>query len=213
MTALRGPAVLDGVLVPDAVVAWDGELLVHAGPAAGADPALHPDPVPAGATVLPGLVDLHCHGAVGGDFAEGDAGRSAAAAAHHLAHGTTSLLTSLVSQAREATTEAVSAAAHLGSPVEGVHLEGPYLSLARRGAHDPALLRDPDVAEPARVAGRRGRPGGDRDAGTRAAGCRAWPRGCCSTRARCPRSGTPTPTSRPPPACCGRSRRPAGGPW
>ena len=31
--------------------------------------------------------------------------------------------------------------------IAGVHLEGPYLAAARRGAHDPRVLREPDLGE------------------------------------------------------------------
>ena len=60
--------------------------------------------------------------------------------------------------------------------IDGIHLEGPWLSIKRCGAHQPSLMRDPDPAEVDRVLaaglgavrmvtiapGARRRPGGDR---------------------------------------------------
>ena len=154
-TVLRGRAVIGDAVVPVAVVAVGGGLVVHAGPAADVLPLLDTTShaglraLPAGAVLLPGLVDLHCHGAAGTDFAGADASGSARAAAHHLAHGTTSLLASVVSLRQGATSAALRSLGPLvgGSNIQGVHLEGPYLSVARCGAQDPRVLRDPDLAE------------------------------------------------------------------
>ena len=52
-------------------------------------------------TVVPGFVDVHCHGGGGSSFATGDAGHAVAAIATHRAHGTTSLVASLVSDTSE----------------------------------------------------------------------------------------------------------------
>lgn len=100
------------------------------------------------AVVVPGFVDLHCHGGGGASFGTDEAG-SAAAAAFHAAHGTTTLLASLVTLPPDELARSVRALAPLvdDGVLAGVHLEGPWLAADRCGAHDPELLRDPDPAE------------------------------------------------------------------
>jgi N-acetylglucosamine-6-phosphate deacetylase len=98
--------------------------------------------------VLPGLVDAHCHGALGAAFGDGaDAVRTVAE--HHHSSGTTSMLASLVSESPATLAEQVGVLAMLvhEGVVDGIHLEGPYLAAQCRGAHRADALRDPDVGE------------------------------------------------------------------
>jgi N-acetylglucosamine-6-phosphate deacetylase len=154
---LRGAAVLGGALVPDAVVACEHGVVVWSGPWSAWQPDGWPEPqrLPDEHTMLPGLVDLHCHGAVGFDFAaagsatDPGAEGAALAAAYHRSNGTTSVVASIVSSSDADTRRCIAALSRLVDEgvVAGLHLEGPYLSPARCGAHDPALLRAPDLAE------------------------------------------------------------------
>lgn len=91
------------------------------------------------------LVDIHCHGALGHEFGTSAAG-SAEAAAHHHAAGVETLVASLVSGAPQTLEQSVRTLAPLvaDGTFAGIHLEGPFLSQARRGAHDPQVLTDPD---------------------------------------------------------------------
>jgi N-acetylglucosamine-6-phosphate deacetylase len=100
----------------------------------------------AGAWVLPGFVDLHCHGGGGASYTERDPERLAAAASAHRRHGTTTTLASLVSDTIPALVEQISALRDLvrDGLFAGIHLEGPFISAARCGAHDPDLLCAPD---------------------------------------------------------------------
>lgn len=95
--------------------------------------------------LAPGLVDMHCHGGGGGSFPTGDPDQARAAIAAHRRAGTTSLMASLVADSPDRLREQVRGLAPLVAAGEllGVHLEGPCLSPAHHGAHDPALLRSP----------------------------------------------------------------------
>lgn len=100
-------------------------------------------------TVVPAFVDLHVHGALGTDFATGSVADVALAAAHHRSRGTGTLLASV---ATGTPADTLAAVRRLRTSVErgdvaGVHLEGPFLAPARRGAHAVDLLRAPDPAE------------------------------------------------------------------
>jgi N-acetylglucosamine-6-phosphate deacetylase len=99
--------------------------------------------------IVPGFVDLHCHGGGGHTFTQGDAAQAAAAAAFHLRHGTTTMLASLVSSPYELMRDATAAYRPLVADgvIAGLHFEGPYLSQARCGAQNPAFLRDPSLTE------------------------------------------------------------------
>jgi N-acetylglucosamine-6-phosphate deacetylase len=101
------------------------------------------------AWVVPGFVDLHVHGGGGHTFTAGDPEQAREVIAFHRRHGTTTTLASLVTASRRdvlAQTTALAPLVHSGE-LAGVHLEGPYLSTARCGAHDPAHLRDPEPDE------------------------------------------------------------------
>jgi len=115
-------------------------------------PPHRPDRILGAVTVVPGFVDTHVHGGGGSSFSAG-AEQTATAAALHRRHGTTTLLASLVSEApddllRQVRELATQVRADL---IAGIHLEGPWLSAKRCGAHDPVLLRDPEPGELRRV--------------------------------------------------------------
>jgi N-acetylglucosamine-6-phosphate deacetylase len=104
-------------------------------------------------TVVPGFVDTHLHGGGGTSFSAATRTDTSTAVAFHRSHGTTTLVASLVTtgpaellrQVAELTDDVRS-----GS-IAGIHLEGPWLSAKRCGAHQPSLMRDPDPAELDRV--------------------------------------------------------------
>ena len=101
-----------------------------------------------GQWILPGFVDMHAHGGGGTSFTEGTAEDARAAAAFHLAHGTTSIVASLVTAPLGELEERAALLAPLvaGEVLAGLHLEGPFLSPARCGAQDPRYMLLPDGA-------------------------------------------------------------------
>ncbi|EHY89521.1 N-acetylglucosamine-6-phosphate deacetylase [Saccharomonospora azurea] len=102
----------------------------------------------AGAHVVPGFVDVHCHGGGGGSFTSADPDEARTAIETHRRHGTTSLMASLVSAPPNALVDQLAALRELVTDGElvGAHLEGPFIAEARCGAHDPSVLREPDDA-------------------------------------------------------------------
>jgi len=139
-----GTLVLDGQISrPGWVATSEAEILAcGAGPPPGPVDRDFPD-----CTVVPGFIDVHVHG--GGGAAYTDTDGIGAAAEFHLRHGTTTTLASLVTASPAeliAGVRALGQATRLGT-VAGIHLEGPWLSRARCGAHDPTRMRHPDPAE------------------------------------------------------------------
>jgi N-acetylglucosamine-6-phosphate deacetylase len=101
------------------------------------------------ALVVPGFVEMHAHGGGGASYTDGNAGEILQAALFHRRHGTTTTLASLLTASPGNLLTAVSALADStrASTVAGIHLEGPWLSPARCGAHDRGQLRNPEPAE------------------------------------------------------------------
>jgi N-acetylglucosamine-6-phosphate deacetylase len=96
--------------------------------------------------LLPGFVDVHCHGGGGGAFDSRDAQEVLRAVAFHRLNGTTKLLASLVSAPPDDLAWSLALLAELTDQglVLGAHLEGPFLSHARCGAQNPRALSSPD---------------------------------------------------------------------
>jgi N-acetylglucosamine-6-phosphate deacetylase len=106
-----------------------------------------------GATVLPGFIDVHVHGAVGHEVMDGDVEGLAAMSAFFASHGVTSFLATTWTAPADETLRALAAVAEAagaqlpGAQVLGAHMEGPYLSDVRCGAQDPRSVRPPDLDE------------------------------------------------------------------
>jgi N-acetylglucosamine-6-phosphate deacetylase len=110
----------------------------------------------AGGLLAPGFVDLQVNGGGGlmlNDRPDVETIRTICAASAPF--GTTALLATLITDTPEvtaATTAAGREAARLKVPgFLGLHLEGPHLSVARKGAHDPALIRPMSDADEERL--------------------------------------------------------------
>lgn len=98
-------------------------------------------------TLAPGFIDLQVNGG-GGVMLNNtpDPERVARMTTAHRASGTTSMMPTLVSDTREvqqAGIDAVRAARDGGNhSVLGIHIEGPFFDLQKRGAHKPEMIRD-----------------------------------------------------------------------
>jgi N-acetylglucosamine-6-phosphate deacetylase len=103
--------------------------------------------------VVPGFVDVHVHGGGGATYGSGVAEEVRRAVALHRRHGTTTTLASLVSAPLDELEQAVRRLADLVAEgvLAGVHLEGPFLSPLRCGAHDPRVLLEPRPDDVARL--------------------------------------------------------------
>jgi N-acetylglucosamine-6-phosphate deacetylase len=106
-------------------------------------------------TVVPGFVDIHTHGGGGSAYTTTSPGEIRAVADFHARHGTTTTMASLITAPLDVLLEQIAVLTELVADgiVAGVHLEGPFLSEARCGAHDPALLRKPASEELAKLLG------------------------------------------------------------
>jgi N-acetylglucosamine-6-phosphate deacetylase len=107
----------------------------------------HTDVLNGGGQVLaPGLIDIHNHGGAGVSYSD-DGHAIRAARRFHRRHGITRQLLSLVTASPDVLISQIQAAAtetYRDPTILGIHLEGPFLARQYCGAHDPALLRDPD---------------------------------------------------------------------
>ena len=106
-------------------------------------------------TVVPGFVDTHLHGGGGADFSTAATSATATAAELHRRHGSVGLIASLVTAGPDETLRQVRELADdvRAGVIDGIHLEGPWLSTTRCGAHEPSLMRDPEPAEIDRILG------------------------------------------------------------
>ena len=116
-----------------------------------------PDAVPAdaidlgGATVIPGLIDVHSHGNSGADFSDGDYEGLKAMAAYFAKCGVTSFAPASMTLPYDVLEKAFANARKLVdedleglSVLRGIQMEGPYFSYKKRGAQNPDYLKEPD---------------------------------------------------------------------
>lgn len=139
----------DGLLVlPEEVI--PGDVLIRAGRIAAigkgvareADVVLSLDSL----FVAPGFIDLQANGALGRDFLNASPKEIRAILDFFVRHGTTGLLATLTSAPLEELCSALSRLLEVRHPaLLGVHLEGPFLAEARRGAHQKRFLSLPSL--------------------------------------------------------------------
>ncbi|MCB9461005.1 MAG: N-acetylglucosamine-6-phosphate deacetylase [Anaerolineaceae bacterium] len=107
-----------------------------------------------GLTLLPGFVDVHVHGAVGHEAMDNNPDALHGMAKFYAQHGVTSFLPTTWTESRAKIMGTLSLVAQMmgpqpeGATILGVHLEGPYIDVAKRGAQREDYVRraEPDEA-------------------------------------------------------------------
>lgn len=105
-----------------------------------------------GCYVIPGLTDLHFHGCVGEDFSDATPDGLQKMADYELSRGVTQICPAGMTLGEDQLTRICqNAAAHRaknpgGAELVGLHLEGPFLCKAKKGAQNESFLHDPDPA-------------------------------------------------------------------
>jgi N-acetylglucosamine-6-phosphate deacetylase len=133
------------------VVIEDGVIASIASRTGNAVPAGEVKDYP-GATLVPAYFDVHIHGSGGADVMEATQGSLSAIGQFLAQHGVGSYLATTVSAPVDATLQSLSSLAKwIGTDFEGarplgIHIEGPFISHAKRGAHADRDLQLPTVA-------------------------------------------------------------------
>ena len=97
--------------------------------------------------IAPGFIDLQVNGGVGHNFSDVDPEGMRKATEFHLRHGSTGLLATLITAPIERIRRALEVARAVDvSNVLGIHLEGPFISPKRKGAHNPAHILKPSLS-------------------------------------------------------------------
>ena len=146
--AVAAGHIFDGAtLHGNAAVVIEGATIVAVVPRSQLPAGMAVRDLPDGIWIAPGFIDLQVNG--GADVLFNDQPTPdgiAAIAAAHRRFGTTALLPTLISDAppkTKAALEAVEASLESEPGVLGIHLEGPFLSPAKAGIHDPRAIREP----------------------------------------------------------------------
>ena len=155
---LGGRAILPDREIPDALVLLDGDRIAYLGPR-------DEDAIPEGAAlvdaagqwVIPGLIDTHVHGTHGDDVMTADADGLRRISARFAQYGTTGWLPSTISARHEELLYAMGTCVEAqrrpgdGAAILGIHVEGPYINLKRKGAQPEEGIRDVDFGEVAEL--------------------------------------------------------------
>ena len=145
----NGSVILPSEIVSASLLIEDGHILSLGTNAAIADEVIDA----AGYYVAPGFVDIHLHGGGGHDFMEATPEVFKTITEYHLSHGSTSLVPTAVSaslfdqNAFLSAYQKASESSLIRVRLLGAHMEGPYLSETKKGAHDEHLLKNPDPNE------------------------------------------------------------------
>jgi N-acetylglucosamine-6-phosphate deacetylase len=136
-----------------AVRVRDGRIFAILGDDAAPDPGEEVRDL-RGQFLAPGFIDMHIHGAMHRDTMEADPEAFATICRHHARGGTTSLaLTTITATTEEVLHVLDTVKAYRATPVAdgaqvlGVHIEGPYFSREKPGAHRLELIHNPERAE------------------------------------------------------------------
>ncbi len=101
--------------------------------------------------IIPGMIDVHCHGGIGVDTNDGDEPGMIAWSKSLLQEGITSFCPTTVTDSVEKLKTAVAVVAKIieeksyGAQMVGIHLEGPYVNVEKKGAQPPQHILKPDI--------------------------------------------------------------------
>ena len=103
-----------------------------------------------GCYLIPGLVDVHFHGCAGEDFSDGTKEGLEKIGRYELKNGITSICPASMTLSEEMLCEICKNAAEYakgetGSRLCGIHLEGPFISMEKKGAQNPDYIQNPNV--------------------------------------------------------------------
>jgi N-acetylglucosamine-6-phosphate deacetylase len=102
-----------------------------------------------GLYVIPGLTDIHFHGCVGYDFCDGTEEALRKMAAYQLENGITTICPASMTFSEEQLTEIFQNAAEYdnknGAELVGINMEGPFVSMEKKGAQNPKYITKPDA--------------------------------------------------------------------
>lgn len=103
--------------------------------------------------ILPGFIDLHCHGAYGFDTNDAEEEGLRSWVRNIVNEGVTALLPTTITQSEEVLTDALRNVAkvvregYTGAEILGIHFEGPYLNMKYKGAHPEQYIVKPTVEQ------------------------------------------------------------------
>ncbi|MDE8580816.1 N-acetylglucosamine-6-phosphate deacetylase [Listeria monocytogenes] len=105
-----------------------------------------------GRLLIPGMIDVHIHGAKNYDMMDGSTENIQAVSMACAETGCTSFLVTSVSSSLEDLIQMIRQTKKVigkekGAKIAGIHLEGPYLNIEKKGMQNPAHLRHPDLKE------------------------------------------------------------------
>ena len=106
----------------------------------------------AGGYLVPGFIDIHCHGGDGLEFMDASVEEIGKIAEFHKSHGTTTLFATTLAADDGETREALDTytkyrESHPNSTIYGIHLEGPWLNPAQCGAQNTSYMKLPNAEE------------------------------------------------------------------
>ncbi len=135
---------VDGAFVPGGLE-FD-EKIIKAGPDVDSQDALDAG----GNYLIPGLIDIHTHGAMGADTSDGDPVGMVTLSRFYAAGGVTSFCATTMTLKEPELTRSMQTVHDFvrpadGAKIAGVHLEGPFVCYAKRGAQAAENLQDPDL--------------------------------------------------------------------
>ncbi|WP_188433368.1 N-acetylglucosamine-6-phosphate deacetylase [Kroppenstedtia guangzhouensis] len=142
----RGKVILPEGMLEEGMVVTEGEQIRYVGSPLffeGVEEEVRVD-----GWIWPGLIDLHVHGAGGSDVMDGTPEALHRISNTLVAHGVTGFLATTVTMDKprleQAILNAVEHASEVkGAEILGVHMEGPWICPAKRGAQNPEYITDP----------------------------------------------------------------------